>query len=38
MGVPETYLIDREGILRQVKIGPFVSVDEIKSAVDALLQ
>jgi cytochrome c biogenesis protein CcmG/thiol:disulfide interchange protein DsbE len=38
MGVPETYLIDRDGILRQVKIGPFATVDEIKSAVDALLQ
>ncbi len=33
MGVPETYLIDREGILRQVKIGPFESVDEIKSFI-----
>lgn len=33
MGVPETYLIDREGILRQVKIGPFASVDEIKTFI-----
>jgi cytochrome c biogenesis protein CcmG/thiol:disulfide interchange protein DsbE len=33
MGVPETYFIDREGILRHVKIGPFASVDEIKSFV-----
>lgn len=33
MGVPETYLIDREGILRQVKIGPFASVAEIQDFV-----
>ena len=33
MGVPETYIIDREGVLRYVKIGPFASVDEIKSAI-----
>jgi cytochrome c biogenesis protein CcmG/thiol:disulfide interchange protein DsbE len=36
-GVPETYFIDREGILRFVKIGPFASVNEIKSNVDPLL-
>ncbi len=36
MGVPETYLIDREGILRNVKIGPFTSVDEIKSVIDSV--
>ncbi len=36
MGVPETYLIDREGILRNVKIGPFASVDEIKSVIDSV--
>ncbi|MBK7453103.1 MAG: TlpA family protein disulfide reductase [Anaerolineales bacterium] len=36
MGVPETYLIDREGILRNVKIGPFTSVDEIKSVIDSI--
>ena len=34
MGVPETYLIDREGILRQVKIGPFASVAEIEAFVN----
>ncbi len=33
MGVPETYLIDREGILRQVKIGPFASVEEIQAFI-----
>lgn len=33
MGVPETYLIDREGILRQIKIGPFASVQEIQAFI-----
>ena len=33
MGVPESYLIDREGILRQVKIGPFASVQEIQNFI-----
>jgi len=32
-GVPETYFIDPNGVLYYVKIGPFVSVDEIKSIV-----
>jgi hypothetical protein len=36
MGVPETYFIDRKGILRQVKIGPFASVDEIKSVIQSM--
>ncbi|GAB1470569.1 hypothetical protein MASR2M66_14470 [Chloroflexota bacterium] len=33
MGVPETYLIDRDGILRQIKIGPFTSVAEIQAFI-----
>jgi cytochrome c biogenesis protein CcmG/thiol:disulfide interchange protein DsbE len=37
LGVPETYFVDREGILRQIKIGPFTSVREIQAIVDALL-
>lgn len=37
-GVPETYFIDRDGILRFVKIGPFNSVNEIKSILDPMLQ
>jgi cytochrome c biogenesis protein CcmG/thiol:disulfide interchange protein DsbE len=37
-GVPETYIIDKEGILRSVKLSPFVSVDEIKAAIDPLLE
>jgi cytochrome c biogenesis protein CcmG/thiol:disulfide interchange protein DsbE len=36
MGVPETYFIDREGILQNVKIGPFGSVDEIKSVIQSI--
>jgi cytochrome c biogenesis protein CcmG, thiol:disulfide interchange protein DsbE len=36
MGVPETYFIDRKGILRNVKIGPFDSVDEIKSVIQSI--
>lgn len=30
MGVPETYFIDREGVLRYVQIGPFASVEDIQ--------
>ena len=36
-GVPETYIIDTSGILRYVKIGPFLSVDEIRAMIDPLL-
>ncbi len=36
-GVPETYVIDPQGVLRYVKIGPFTSVDEIRAAVDPLV-
>ena len=36
-GVPETYIIDANGILRHVKIGPFLSVNEIRDMVDLLL-
>ena len=36
MGVPETYFIDREGVLRHVKIGPFASVNEIKSVIEGI--
>ena len=36
-GVPETYIIDTNGILRYVKIGLFLSVDEIRAMIDALL-
>ena len=36
-GVPETYIIDREGVLQYKKFAPFESVQEIYSAVDPLL-
>ncbi len=35
-GVPETYIIDTNGILKYVKIGPFLSVDEIRAMIDPL--
>lgn len=37
LGVPETYFIDRQGILRYVKIGPFASLQEIQAVVDSVL-
>ena len=37
-GVPETYIIDREGRLAYVKKGPFASQAEIKTAIEASLQ
>ena len=36
-GVPETYIIDTNGILSYVKIGPFLNVDEIKALIDPTL-
>ena len=36
-GVPETYIIDRSGILTYRKLSPFLSVEEITNAVDPLL-
>jgi cytochrome c biogenesis protein CcmG/thiol:disulfide interchange protein DsbE len=36
MGVPETYIIDRKGVLQKIQIGPFTSVDEIKSAIQSI--
>jgi len=36
-GVPETYFIDKTGILRYVKVGPFSSVAQIQEQVDLLL-
>ncbi len=34
-GVPETYVVGPDGLLKSVKIGPFTSVDEIASAIEA---
>jgi len=36
-GVPETYFIDKTGVLRFVQIGPFSSVQAIKSVIDPLV-
>ena len=36
-GVPETYIIDANGVLRYVKLGPFLSIDEIRAMIDPLL-
>jgi cytochrome c biogenesis protein CcmG, thiol:disulfide interchange protein DsbE len=37
-GVPETYIIDRDGKLAHVKLSPFLSLAEIKAAIDPLLE
>jgi len=37
-GVPETYFIDQQGVLYYVKVGPFLSIDEIKSIIEQKLQ
>ena len=36
LGVPETYVIDTQGVLRYVKIGPFTSVDEIRMVIESV--
>lgn len=36
-GVPETYIIDKNGILASIKLSPYESVAEIKAAIDPLL-
>lgn len=36
-GVPETYIIDKNGLLTSVKLSPFTSQAEIKAAIDPLL-
>src|ERR1041384_5954716 len=36
-GVPETYFIDQNGVLKYVQIGPFTSVDDIRAQIDPLL-
>lgn len=37
-GVPETYILDREGRLAYAKIGPFGGLGEITAAVDSVLK
>ena len=36
-GVPETYFIDKNGVLRYAQIGPFLSLGEIQGQIDLLL-
>ncbi len=36
-GVPETYLIDRSGVIVHRQIGPFQSLEHIRSTLDPLL-
>ena len=36
-GVPETYIIDQDGVIVYVRVGPFRSLEEIKSFIDPLL-
>jgi cytochrome c biogenesis protein CcmG, thiol:disulfide interchange protein DsbE len=36
-GVPETYVIDKNGKLASLKLSPYTSVAEIKAAIDPLL-
>jgi cytochrome c biogenesis protein CcmG/thiol:disulfide interchange protein DsbE len=37
IAMPETYIVDQQGILQYKQIGPFQSFAEIRSAVDPLL-
>jgi len=37
MGVPETYIVDRQGKLRYIQIGPFQSAAELQAIIDPLL-
>jgi cytochrome c biogenesis protein CcmG/thiol:disulfide interchange protein DsbE len=37
-GVPETYFIDKNGVLQYVQIGPFSSVEDIRAQIDPLLK
>jgi cytochrome c biogenesis protein CcmG, thiol:disulfide interchange protein DsbE len=37
-GVPETYFLDRQGVLTHIQVGPFASADEIKTIIDPLLR
>ncbi len=38
IAMPETYIIDQNGILRQQQIGPFQSAAEIQSILDPLIK
>ena len=36
-GVPETYFIDRKGILHYVQVGPFTSLQQIRDILDPMI-
>ncbi len=36
-GVPETYFIDKQGVLHYIQIGPFASEDDIHTILDGML-
>jgi len=36
-GVPETFILDQDGVLRNIKYGPFISIDEIMNLIEPLL-
>lgn len=36
-GVPETFIIDQNGLIAHVQIGPFISLEDILSRIDPLL-
>ena len=36
-GVPETYFIDKNGVLQYVQIGPFTSLEQIIGIIDPML-
>lgn len=37
-GVPETYIVGRDGNLAYIKLSPFISLEEIIQAIDPLLE
>lgn len=37
-GVPETYFVDKNGVLQYVQIGPFSSTDQIRAQIEPLLK
>jgi cytochrome c biogenesis protein CcmG, thiol:disulfide interchange protein DsbE len=36
-GVPETYFVDRDGVLKYVQVGPFSSIQQIRNIIDPIL-
>lgn len=37
-GVPETYFVDKNGVLSYVHIGPLTSIEQIREQIDPLLE